>query len=876
MKPTHALQSLLLSTACLVAPAVAFAQATPDQPAPTAPAAEAPAEEPRQEEVVIVRGRFIPEPMRTTSEVLTVLSSADLARQGDDNAAAALTRLAGLSVANSKFVFVRGLGDRYSSALLNGSPLPSPEPLRRTVPLDLFPSNILSGANVQKTFTPNYPGEFGGGIIDLTTLRKPNENFFSAKASLSANTESTGQRALSYYGGENDVVGFDDGTRRLPGPLAAVVARPVLLGNAGLTDRQLEAVGESLINSPLSVIQERDGPAGVELEFSGGASLDRGDLTIGLIGVVGYDSGWTTRVATRQIGTAAIPLGRDQVSTATSWDVTLNTLGSLSVSWPDHEVALTGFLVRDSSKEAQMVRGFDFNVPANAAGQNIGASEATAWYERALASLQIAGQHQFEALEVRWRAAHAVSTRDAPYERSVGFLVDERGEQFYGRSNNNTTRFSSLTDTVSSAGLDLKWTLDLAGGREATLSGGLAWSQNDREYDLLQFLFGGGAGLPADVARARVDFLFSVDNIAPSRFVLLELTGPDDSYDGDLGVMGAYVAADVEISSFLRASVGVRHEEGEQNVATRNRFGAPTTAPTRIENAYWLPAATLTWNFADDLQMRLGASKTIARPQFRELAVSPYIDPDSDRTYRGNPFLLDSELTNYDVRVEYYFGRNQFITGGLFYKEILNPIEEVQSETSTLSFLTTFINAPRATLAGVELDHRINFEMPWKLAWLDGKEFFFAANYTYTKTEVQASSGDLVFDPLRIGARRPASDFALDGAKLQGASEHLANLQFGWETDAEQLTLLVAYTGERITQRGLGGLSDVVETPGVNLDLVWRRDLKIAGKDFTLGLSGRNLLNTRQLETIKTDAGELDFNSYDRGASFSISLSTRG
>lgn len=874
MKPSSSLNSLLLLTSCLVAPAAAWAQATP-APTPTpAPAVSQEMPE-KEEELVIVRGRFIPEPMRTTSEVLTVLSSADLARQGDANAAAALTRLAGLSVVGSKFVFVRGLGDRYSSALLNGSPLPSPEPLRRTVPLDLFPSNILAGANVQKTYTPNYPGEFGGGIIDLTTLRKPADKFFSAKVGTGYNSETTGKDALSYYGGENDVVTFDDGTRDLPRALADIVARNVTLGNAGLSERELERVGESLVNSPLTVIQRRDGPAPFEMEVTGGTYWDVDSLSIGLIAAAAYDSSWDTRTATRQIGTPEIPLGRDQISNSTSWDVTINALAGLSFTWPDHEIGLTGFYVRNSSKEAQLARGFDFNVPANSAGENLGSSEATAWYERSLASLQLAGKHEFGDLELKWRSAYAVSQRDAPYERSVSFLVDATGQQFYGRTNNNSTRFSDLQDTVASAGLDAKYTIELADNREAVISGGFAFSQTDREYNLLQFLFGGGSGLPDDVARARVDYLFSFDNIDPRRFVLLELTGPDDSYVGDLSVAAGYLGSDIELSSFLRAAIGVRYEDAEQNVRTLNRFGAPTTAAARLSNSYWLPATTLTWNFADDLQLRLGASQTIARPQFRELAVSPYIDPESDRTYRGNPFLADSKLTNYDIRVEYYYGRNQFITGGLFYKEIDKPIEEVQSETSTLSFVTTFINAPKAVLWGGEFDYKINFEMPFSGQWFEDRKWFFSANYTYTSSEVKAAAGDLVFDPLRIGSTRPASDFALDGAKLQGASEHLANVQFGYETDAEQLTLLVSYTGERIMQRGLGGLSDVVDTPGVNLDLVWKRDFTLGGRTVTFGLSGRNLLATEHSETMIVDGTELDFNSYERGRSVSASISAK-
>jgi outer membrane receptor protein involved in Fe transport len=869
MKPTLTLNSILLLTSCLVWPSLAHAQdTTPDDP----PSAEAPVDE---SEEIVVLGRFIPEPMRQTSEVATFLSADDLERTGDSNAAEALTRLSGLSVVSDRFVFVRGLGDRYSSALLNGSPLPSPEPLRRTVPLDLFPSNILDGAIVQKTFSPNYPGEFGGGVIDLRTVRLPNSPFFTVQLGTGINSETTFRQGLYYYGSDTDWTGFDDGTRDIPRPLQDALGRRSTLGAAGFTDRQLEAIGESLVNSPLSVIQVGDISPDFDAEVSAGTSIDYGRYNIGLVGVAGYDSGWSTQRATRQIGTDTIPLGRDQQSLTTAWEVTSNFLGSASIGWDDHEIALIGLYVRSTRKEAQITSGFDFNAPSNANGESLAASEATAWYERQLASLQLSGEHAFGDLEIDWRVAAARSTRDAPYERSVDFLIDATGTQFYGRSNSNSVRFSELQDDVASGGVDLRYTFPLSEQRDVELLAGIAYGNTVRTFDRSTFLFGGGSNLPADVARARVDFLFGPDNIDPNRFVLLELTGPDDAYKGRLRVSSAYLGADVEVLPLVRVAVGGRFEDSTQTVRTSNRFGAPTTGSVLIDEQYFLPAVTLTWNFYEDMQLRFGYSQTIARPQFRELAVSPYIDPDSDRTYRGNPFLLDSELTNYDIRYEYYLGRNQFMTAGLFYKDILNPIEEVQSETSTLNFLTTFINAPQAILYGAELEYRTRFEIPSDNAFIADKTWLFSVNYTYTSAEIEAGAGDFVFDPLRIGERSPASNFALDGQPLQGTPENIVNLQFGYEGPNSQATLLVGWVSERVLQRGLGGLSDVVDDSGVNVDLTYRQDFELGGTGFTLGLSGRNLLDERYVESLETGAGTLDFNSYDRGRSFSVSVTAR-
>jgi TonB-dependent receptor len=406
------------------------------------------------------------------------------------------------------------------------------------------------------------------------------------------------------------------------------------------------------------------------------------------------------------------------------------------------------------------------------------------------------------------------------------------------------------------------------------ISGGATYSNTVRVSELFQFGFTGPRGpTPNDVLRARVDYLFSPDNIAPTRFVLNEFTGRDDSYKGRLSNTAFYVAAEVELIPLVRTSLGVRYEDATQTVRTFNRFGEQSTAPVNLENQYWLPAATLTWNFAEDLQLRVGYSQTIARPQFRELAFTPYIDPDTDRVYRGNPFLTDSEFKNYDARVEYYFGRDQFVTGGLFYKQIDKPIEEVVIPGEG-RVQTNFINAPEATLYGAELEFRTKFDMPFDVPFLDGEQWLFSTNYTYTKSEVEAPAGTTVISPTDF-TRRSATEFGLDGSPLQGTPEHIFNLQFGVETDTQQLTLLVGWVDERILRRGIGALQPVYETPGTNVDLVYRQDFTIGEQDFTFGVSGRNLLG-EDAEQFQTYArGRNEVNSYERGQSFSVSLTAK-
>jgi outer membrane receptor protein involved in Fe transport len=260
-------------------------------------------------------------------------------------------------------------------------------------------------------------------------------------------------------------------------------------------------------------------------------------------------------------------------------------------------------------------------------------------------------------------------------------------------------------------------------------------------------------------------------------------------------------------------------------------------------------------------------------------------DPDTDRNYRGNPLLVDSELQNYDARLEYYFGRNQFVTGGLFYKTIENPIEEFSFSTGG-GDITSFYNAPEAELYGIELEYRTRFESPFAGAFWDARDWLFAINYTYTQAEVVVDDpSKRVADPGRIGQSDPTSavgNLVEDGSQLQGQSPNLANLQFGWESDQDELTLLVGYVDERVLERSgftatTGGVAryvdtSVVEEATINVDLVYRRTLSILGRDYRFSLSGRNLLDEEHVET-RQGTGE-DINSYGRGMSFSVGLST--
>jgi outer membrane receptor protein involved in Fe transport len=856
-------------------------------------------------EDIVVVGRHIPNAVRATPQIISVLSTEDIARTGEGDIAGALTRVTGLSVVGGGFVYVRGLGDRYSSSLLNGSPLPSPEPLRRSVPLDIFPTTIVGSALVQKTYSVNYPGEFGGGVINLTTKAIPDKNFVTIGGSISADDVTTSELGYTYYGGDTDWLGFDDGTRNVPDFIRNASDGTGLIPAEQVL--QLSNASTTLMQSNYQL------PANWSGELSTGMKFDIGSDQLGLITSVGYSNTWRTRSIIQQDSvTEEGALRNDFRTLITDNRIIGNALIGLGYSFGEHTLRWTNVYIRDVLKQA---RGSAAEVYNNASGLRF--QQNTNWFQRELFESQAVGEFRFfDALKLDVRGAYANSKRNAPYERQFDYLCSNRtttGSPIEYDGGNGATgfqcdgayqvtqRFSPFASIIFSDLNEDLWTgqADLAYEVQdlATISAGYYYSDTQRFSRRLQFNYqtsaGGGTapGYPYNLLRP--DYLLSpdvVNNACPqvgtgACTIELQFNTPLGAYayDAGLRIHAGYAQVEIEPVTSLRAVAGVRYEKADQFVTP---IGATTTD---LENDYWLPAATVTWNFAEDMQLRGSFAKTISRPQFRELAPQQFRDPDSDRLFFGNPLLQDSELYNFEARYEWFFARDQRFTLAGFYKRIENPIEQVGFYTGADDRLQTgFTNLPKAKLYGAEVEVQKYFP----LEGLGGS--FFAtrrlvaiANYTYTNSEITADDSCVpnVLNQTIGGCDAgfgPASLQFRDGAPLTGQSDHLVNLQLGIEdTEAlSQLTFLFNYASDRVTNRGPSNLSgegfqpDIIERPGIRFDIVARQGFEIGGGAFELKLEARNLLGTRYQESQSFDSGNVVYvNRYDVGRIFSLGVS---
>lgn len=877
---------LLLISSALASPAFAQVAAadTASDAASAAPAqdegadAEAPDISLPGGEILVV-GRRGANVQKSAPAVVSVLSSADIARTGEGNIAGALGRVTGLSVVGSGFVYVRGLGDRYSLALLNGSPLPSPEPLKRVVPLDLFPTNIVSSSLVQKSYSPNFPGEFGGGVINLTTTAVPSESFLTVSGSIGGNSETTSSVGYVHYGASTDWTGFDNGSRNTPPALAAYFASGERL-NDGNVDTQ--AIGKELVTWRNGIVQRQDRIApNWSATLSGGTSFEiGGDATLGLIATAGYSNKWQTRDAIQQFSASSdlSSVDTDFERVSTDNRVVVNGLVGVGLEFGESKLRWTNLYIRDTLKHTRLGLGQKNHTQTDYMQQD------TAWYERQLISTQIAGEFRLTPeLSVDLRGGYANSQREAPGELSIEYVrtnaaTDPYGAYFVNRLDGNRGNaeivYSDLNEDLWSGGADISWRAlpDLA------LSAGYAYQRTIRDSSRRDFQFRAPGTLPGGVDMFRPDLLLSGSIIDAFRIGLVE----DDTtpaFRGRLFNHAGYAKLNWQVMPVLLIDAGVRYETARQTVAAIPVFNTPdpTLATTNLDNDYWLPAATITWQIQPDMQIRLNASRTIARPQFRELIYQYYFDPDTNRQYQGNPLLADSELFNAEARYEWYFARDQRLSLAGFYKRLDNPIEPFNFILAD-KLVTSFANAPKADLYGGEVEVQKYFDA----AALSGSDFFASrrivaiANYTYSKSRLKVGPDDRV--AVFSATSTIASDYFRDGAALTGQSDHLVNLQLGLEdTDSlSQQTLILSYASKRVTSRGIAnqGQPDVYEYPGFNLDFVARQGFDLAGRAFDVKFEARNLTNRKYREQQSNGTNKLFYNLYNSGITVSLSLST--
>ncbi len=649
---------------------------------------------------------------RESGGVTDVLSSEQISRAGDSDAAGALKRVTGLTLVNGQYIYVRGLGERYSSVVLNGAQIPSPDPTRRVVPLSLFPTDVIEAVVVQKTASANLPGEFGGGTVQLRTVSFPQELTAKLSVKLGYTDHTTGENGLDYNGSGTDFLGFDDGARDLPKSLAAAIADGVYLkprsftNPDGFTQQEIEVFGEDLAAKSTYDVKNKTIPPDVGLAGTFGNSFEFGHGNRwGFVTAFRYDNSWQNLHEIRRKYSAVS--GGNGLQLADNLDVnrTLNLIdtsafANLGVEFANgQKIGFNAMLLRQTTDETKISEGVEDN--------QVLRRYLFQWIENELLSYQAVGSHALplKGWTLDWQYTDATATRDEPNTRE--YRRDDDNEdgvyEVSTRPDSNQQTWANLQDNLTHGSVESK--LPLQFGRHVlTLRGGLGKLKRDRDASIRSFNFQGR--IPNELRMLPYSELFTPEYIDPAFLQLKESTRATDTYTAKQTLDTRFLNLDLSLfNEKIRMSAGVREEDNQQQVVSASLLN-PEAPPVIgvIDQKDKLPSAAITWAYSPKAQIRAAYAKSVSRPDFREMAPSPYLDPLLDLITVGNPKLVTAELKNYDLRWEYYFSPSESFSIAGFSKKFTNPIEKTFSSGGSGQIIT-LQNALAAKLSGVEVDY---------------------------------------------------------------------------------------------------------------------------------------------------------------------------
>lgn len=798
---------------------------------------------------------------RNAAQVGDAVSAQEIAKTPDRNAADAARRVVGASVVGSKYVFVRGLGDRYTNALLNGTPLPSPEPDRQAIPLDLFPSIVLSDLTITKTFTPDMPGDFTGGSVRINTRELPEKFLFSATLSAGFNTQTTFAERPSYAGSRLDWLGIDGGARAFPKeiPDYKIVRLGPKPDGGTISSDEIAYYGKKM-NSPMATTRSASFP-----NLSGNVvvgdtfSLGKGQ-ELGFIAALSYGRKFLRkkdeilRTFTVDPGLPGTLIQRNDYRAETGLDqVSWGGYGTVTYKpAKNHKVVLTGFHSRSADNETREIEGFSEERGGNLRDQRL------RFQSRSLSFGQLQGTHLLSALDdavIDWNLSLSHAASDEPDTRETVYVLDgETGKYAWDAGTLSGSHFFA-TQRERAYGGGLDWTQALIkGDRPTKLRAGGLFSRRSRSFDARRFRYLPKGGVDPEVFNGAPDELFTTKNIG-SALVLEEYTRPNDAYTADQNITSGYLLADTFLHPRVRVIGGARVESSHQGIDSFDPFAAELAhVVTSLDTTDLLPSFNVVIKTTQASNLRLSATRTVARPQLRELSPFVFTDYFGAREIFGNPALRRTSVYNGDVRFELFPAPGEVLALSLFYKQFYDPIEQIilPSNQGVISFQ----NAKGARAFGAEIEARkgLGFLSP-VIADLG-----VLANVTLVHSRVELDGSGV---SVQTNDRRA----------LAGQSPYVINagLDYGSEKTGTRARVLYNVFGPRIAQVGALGLPDVFEMPRHQLDLTAAQRI---GKHLDLKLSAENLTNApvRFTQGKNAAGGANAVNEYKLGATFTLGL----
>ena len=813
--------------------------------------------------------------------VSDAISAEQISRDGSGNAADAVKQVVGASVVDGKYVYVRGLGDRYTSSSLNGAELPSIDPYRRGGSIDVIPAGLIDNIQAVKSFTPDKPGDFSGGSVDISTKDFPEQFTFNFSAASEYNSElSFNANGLATPTSSTDWLGYDDGMRSIPAIVNGILWEP----NVGQAQRDNGLAQK--INDVTHAFSNAMVPTKKTIPINQSYSISYGDQfslfghPLGIIASFnyknksgGYFGGelnrWSRGVADPNKKQLDVVLNLHD--TKTTNEVLLGGVVKASYKFhPYHEISVNGIYSQNGISTARHVAGFfPYDQPEDWTYE----ARAMEYQERSLSSLQFNGDHSFPEIlgaKINWKASFIKSTQDEP---DLRYFYDYLTPQStYGIKSNLAPEryFRNTSENQAEYLVDLSIPFKQWSGNTGTIKVGGRYSEKNREFRERRFVYSPAINIGTIFRNTdgNISELFSdkylgwtsTDTLGNgstlNRFpvYIQETNQISSNYDGDNFIRAAYLMFDLPISSSLRLIGGARYEVTYMSVLSQN----PAADNGKIDTKDLLPAVSVIYNAMENMNFRFSYGRTLARPNFREIAPFKNYDFNGGDSYVGNSALQRTLIDNFDLRWEWFSRPGEIYSVSLFYKKFYNPIEA--KILDGVNKVNSWVNVENADVAGIELEARKN------LSFIDPSlsAFIFGSNFSYIWSKVDIDSREL--ESIRTYEPDASSTRA-----FQGQSPYLVNLYINYDDNANGWSASLFYNvfGKRLATVGSVGAPDVYEKPFNMLNASVSKSLF---EKLTLKITIKNILNSSVEKYQEFKGNEYIYNSYRIGSGISAEL----
>ena len=759
---------------------------------------------------------------RNSAGMVDGITAENIRRSPDRAASDVLKRVSGASIQDNKFVIIRGLNDRYNTAMINGLPLPSTEADRKAFSFDIFPSVMLDNMLIFKTASPDLPGDFAGGVIQINTKDIPEKDFISVTAGTNFNTQSTFKEYSTYQGSKNDWIGLGASDRALPSDLLGTAEFKPLL-----SDPTTKFENSKIFSNDWGIDTKNSSPLGQSYQLGFAKNLKLKKNQFGFIGGLTYNYNRRFLDVTRRDfnddGSILFDYNDATYRENVTWGAMLNFAYKIG---ENNKITFKNMFSNNSTD--QVIHRTGENIDAD----QIVSATTQQYTSNKMLSSQLSGDHLLEKskIKLKWGLNYSKTqsavpnlkrmlyTKNRTPQGNIGDSVFTAYVPFGSPSPDYAGRFFSDLNEDLFAGLAEITIPYKMLNQKSLIKVGYAGSIKARTFDARVFGYAvnNTALFNYDLLYQPQDSIFALENINANGFKLGESTNPSDSYTASTDLHAGYLMTDQKFGTKIRAVYGLRVENFNQKLNSLT-YGGDTVTIDNTTLSY-LPSLNLTYSPTKKINIRGAASRTVARPDFRELAPFAFYDFNSSSAVVGNDTLVPSEITNLDLRFEYFPGNGQIISTSFFYKDFTNPIENTVFFGGSGSRTYTYRNVENAVDYGMEIELRT------KLSFIDSlfntealDNFTFFTNLTLVKSIVDLSNvAQAVTDEEKF---RP----------MQGQSPYLINAGFMYQNDTIGFGISLMYNriGRRIAFVGTNGYQDIYENPRDILDFqITKRILK--------------------------------------------------